>query len=188
MKKNSDLRSYITQGLLIVFSVLFALFVGKMAESNKINKQKRHLVESLRKEMKTNKETIERWLPKQKIILKSIEDTNSENIYDEGNDDFIFDAFLRKSAWETTKITGIVSELDIESLQKLSDVYIMQEVISNETIKEVTKVSFDEKYQKPENLNDAVIKLKISLEALILQEEVLLELYDRALEKLKNNV
>lgn len=185
LMKTSSWKKYIADGLLIIFSVLLALFVGNIAENRKINKQKAQLVNSLTKELSTNKMHIERWLPKQQAFLQTIKEGNLKSIDDTSYNNLTFDAFLRKSAWETTKITGIVSEFDIESLEKLSDAYTMQELIWQETIKEVTKISFDENYQKPENFDKANLKLKISLEVLVMQEKILLVMYNRAIEQLE---
>lgn len=185
LMKTSSWKKYIADGLLIIFSVLLALFVGNIAENRKINKQKFQLVNSLTKELSTNKMHIERWLPKQQAFLQTIKEGDLKSIDDTGYNNLAFDAFLRKSAWETTKITGIVSEFDIETLEKLSDAYTMQELIWQETIKEVTKVAFDENYQKPENFDKANLKLKISLEVLVMQEKILLVMYNRAIEQLE---
>ena len=49
-----NLKKYFAEGLLIIFSVLFALFINKLFDDYKTNQKKTVAIESIQKELSQN--------------------------------------------------------------------------------------------------------------------------------------
>lgn len=58
MKK---VKNYFAEGLLIVFSVLFALFINKLFDDYKTNTRKAIAIESIQKELYQNAAILDNW-------------------------------------------------------------------------------------------------------------------------------
>ncbi len=59
--KTANLKKYFAEGILIVFSVLFALFINRVAENHKTEQRKNVAIESILQELHRNKEVIANW-------------------------------------------------------------------------------------------------------------------------------
>jgi hypothetical protein len=56
-----DIKKYLAEGVLIVFSVLFALFINKLFDDYKTNESKTIAIESIRKELHRNAGILKNW-------------------------------------------------------------------------------------------------------------------------------
>lgn len=198
--KLSNWKKYILEGMLIVFSVLFALFLNKTAERIETNNQRDKAIANIRAELEKNLTTIERWIGQHEQvadrvnqIIEGKNDTlrnqllNSPmfNIGVLTNYQSIIDANLSDTAWETAKSTQIINEFDFETVQLLTSIYSLQEMIMDETIPEILSLYFDRETHDLGRLDGTLIQFKLRFEELVGQERLITDVYPDAIENLK---
>lgn len=197
----SNLKKYLIDGLLIVFSVLFALFINNLAESIKVNQQKRVAIESIQKELKRNAEIMKNWHPRHKATMERINDvlegrndSLKNKFYDYQflnlalitEDESLMDAFLTNTAWETAKTTQIISEFDFETTQYLTFVYRMQKVITEKSMMKILDYYFDREAHNLEQLEPTLIQFQLRFSELVGQEAVIQGFYEKAINHLES--
>ncbi len=191
---------WLFEGLLIVFSVLIALVIDEAVESRKLDREKRAALERITLEIENNAAILERWLPRHREVAGRLREIASdpgsprrERIFAPGFFDLsvawdgesFIDATLSSSAWEAAKAKGIVSEIEYETVQQLTDVYALQQVLTEHTIARFSHAFFDRATHRPENLDASLVQFQLLVSELVGQESTLAELYRRALEHLE---
>lgn len=191
-----NVKKYLVEGILIVFSVLFALFINKLFDDYKTNKKKTVAIESIQKELYRNSAILDNWK------VQHIEIRNRITEIIEGRDDSLktellkyeflnlgvltnnqslIDAILTNTAWESAKSTGIISEFDFETTQKLTHVYSMQEVLTDRTIAKILDYYFDTNAHNMDNIDQILIQFQLRFWELTGQEELITNLYNEAI-------
>lgn len=196
-----NIKKYLVEGLLIVFSVLFALFINKLFDDYKTTQKKTIAIESIEKELERNSEILDHWKEQHtKIrnrITQIIEGKNDSlktellkyeylNIGILTNNQSLIDNILTNTAWESAKSTGIISEFDFNTTQKLTQVYTIQEVITEKTIPKITDYYFDTNSHNMENINQTLIQFQLRFWELTGQETLMNGLYKQVISELKN--
>ncbi len=141
---NKTLKSilkYIIEILIVAFGVFLGVYYSNINTDNKTQKEKNKSIDLIISELVFNKELLEEHIEyheKIKIEIDSIIPTLSEK---ELYSDFTRSKFkhfeikdwqgfrfarLQKTAYETTKTSGVIKEFDIELIHKLSDIYNFQ--------------------------------------------------------------
>jgi hypothetical protein len=200
MKKS--VKKYLGEGLLIVFSVLFALFINKWFEDRQTESKKQTALTSITKELETNAAILKNWKERHKSIrdrITRIIDGEEDSLKAElmnydflnfglltGNQSLI-DAILTNTAWESAKSTGIISEFDFETTQKLTHVYALQEVLVEKTLANTMDYYFDSSSHDMSRLDPILIQFQLRFWELTGQEELMTTLYKDALDQLQNN-
>lgn len=194
------LKKYLTEGFLIVFSVLFALFINKAYESFQLNRSKKIAKKNILKELKNNEIIIKRWTSNHTKIrdkITSILEGRADSLKNElskndffnlallTNNQTLIDAILSKTAWETAKTTGIISEFDYETIQKLTEVYTLQDVLTENTITNIINLYFDNNNYESSELNASLLRYNMRFWELTGQEKLLLSFMENAIEKLE---
>jgi len=194
-----NLKRYIGEGLLIVFSVLFALLINKLFEDYKTNKKKSIAIESIQKELYRNSAIINNWKEKHtKIrdrITEIVEGRNDSlktellkynylNLSVLTNDENLIDAIITNTAWEAAKSTGIISEFDFVTTQKLTFVYSMQDVLTERSTIKILDYYFDPNSHNMENIDQTLIQFQLRFQELTGQEELITNLYKEAINEL----
>ncbi|MEM7185629.1 MAG: hypothetical protein AAF466_03130 [Bacteroidota bacterium] len=192
------MKKYLAEGLLIVFSVLFALFINKIFDDHKTKEKKDIAIESIRKELYRNESIVEQWKVRHvemrdrisdilegrndslKAKLQSYEYLNLGVIT---NNESLIDAILTTTAWESAKSTGIVAEFDFETTQRLTHVYSMQEVLTDRTLAKILDYYFDTSAHNMENIDQVLIQFQLRFWELTGQEELMATLYREAIEQ-----
>ena len=200
MKKKSNLKKYLAEGLLIVFSVLFALFINKAVEDYKTNQNKNIAIKSITKELYRNLATLEKWKVKHISIRNRISSMvenkdDSLNVELKRHDYFDFmvltnnqplvNSILSNTAWESSKTTGIISEFDYEMIQELTFVYNVQELLTERTIMKILDYLDETDTHNMENLNSTLVQFQLRFWGLTGQEETMIFLYKKAINKLE---
>ena len=199
MEKRS-IRNYFIEASLIIFSVLFALFINKLAENAKTNTRKKVAIESIKKELYRNSDIIDHWIKKHvdmrdklNAILEGRNDSlkNAFHDYPYLNIDLltngtgIMDAFLTNTAWETAQSTQILSEFDFQLIQQLTYTYSMQETITEHTMLNIINFYYSTESHQMENLDTTLMQLLLRFWELTAQEELLKQFYQEALKQLE---
>jgi hypothetical protein len=97
------------------------------------------------------------------------------------NNKSLIDAILTSTAWESAKSTGIISEFDFETTQKLTHVYSMQELITEVTIAKIIDYYFEASTHKMENIDRVLVQFQLRFWELTGQEELMIDLYKQAI-------
>ncbi|MRX64089.1 hypothetical protein [Maribacter luteus] len=196
----NNLKKYLAEGLLIVFSVLFALFINKLVDDHKTNKKKTIAIESIKKELYRNSAIINKWKERHiKIrnrITELVEGRNDSlktellkheflNLGVLTNNESLIDAILTNTAWESAKSTGIISEFDFDTTQKLTHVYSMQEVLTERTVIKILDYYFDPNAHNMENIDETLTQFQLRFWELTGQEELMTNLYNEAINQIK---
>ncbi len=194
--KTAPIKKYLAESLLIVFSVLFALFINNMAEDRQTNKRRNIALESIKKELQRNSGVIQHWKSNHAEMLTRIEavvDGDRDSLLRElSQSDFLdlslitggqslVDAFITNTAWETAKTTGILEEFDFETTQKLTLVYAMQDILMNQTLKNILDFYFDLDTHQLANRKAVLIQFQLRFQEIVGQENLLEQLYQDAL-------
>ncbi len=196
----SSLKKYIGEGFLIVFSVLFALFINKTFEGYKINEKKAIAKESITRELYRNRAILKNWKEKHVEIRDIISSTirgeadsikvelqkyNYLNLGVLTDDESLIDAILTRTAWESAQTTGIITEFDYETIQKLTYVYSMQKVLSERTLMNILDYYFDTASHDLENLDQTLRQFQLRFHELTGQEALMMNLYHDAIKQME---
>ena len=192
----SNFKKYLIEGALIVFSVLFALFINKLFDDYQTRKKKNVALESIERELHRNAAILSDW-KKQHIEIRNrisdiLEGRNDSlktellkysflNLGVLTDNKSLIDAILINTAWESSKTTGIISEFDFETTQKLTRVYTMQNVLTDRTIAKILDYYFDTDSHNIKNLDQILIQFQLRFWELTGQEELMVNLYKEAL-------
>lgn len=197
----TNFKKFVGEGLLIVFSVLFALFINKSFEDYRTKQKKKIAKESIIKELYNNQSILGNWKSNHTEIKNRIsgiiageadslkmelEKYNYLNLGVLTNNEVLIDAILTKTAWESAKATGIITEFDFETIQKLTLVYDLQEIIMDRTTAEILEYLFDSESNNIENIDRTLVQLHLRFQELTGQEETMSVFYEEALFELEN--
>ncbi len=196
----SNIKKYLGEGLLIVFSVLFALFINKAFEDYKTNQKKIIAKESITKELYRNQAILNKWQEKHLAItnrISSLIENQADSLrvelekYDYlnlmvlTNNESLIDAVLFSTAWESAITTGIISEFDYETIQKLTRVYGVQENLTERTIMNIMDYYYDTESQNMDNLDKTLVQFQLRFWELTGQEQSMIFLYKEAINELE---
>ena len=197
---SKDWKNYLLEGALIVFSVLLALFLNQMAENIKTKHAKETAVDGIQKELERNLSIVQEWNKRHSEILDLVSalrsgkrDSLKQRLQNGQlfkiqlitNNKSIIDANLSNTAWETAKSTQIIAEFRYETVEKLTDVYALQDILINTTLKKITDTYFDRRTHNLDNLEATLTQFQLGFAEMIGQENLITELYREAIEELK---
>ncbi|WP_421889895.1 hypothetical protein [Marinoscillum sp.] len=193
------MKKYFADGLLIVFSVLFALLINKLYTDYQTNQKKEFALKSIKQELEQNLTIVQTWKERHSAIRNRLSDLNEGKtdtlkqqlqqypffnfgVLTDGQS--LINEIMINTAWETSKTTGIISEFDFKTTEKLTYVYLMQEVITDRTISNILDLYFDMETHKMENLGPVLIQFELYFGELVGQEYLLEHLYEDAISQL----
>jgi len=198
--KNTNLKKYIVDGLLIVFSVLFALTINKLAENYQTEKRKKIAINNIKSELKNNSKVVKEWNVKhleikQRLgdILKGKNDSlksqllagNSLHFEVLTNKKGFINSLMTNTAWETAKTTGIISEFDFETTQRLTYTYALQNIITEKSSIKIINLLYDSMGKEIDKKNTILIQLYTQISDLVSQEQELENLINNTIKDLK---
>ena len=192
-------KKYIAEVLLIVFSVLFALFISKVSEDAKTEKTKANALAQIQSELSDNQRILGDWMKAHKSIVENLKvlieqdkDSIARIVEQNGyvpmtiilDKQSLIEEPLSKSAWDSAQSIGILSEFDFETLQSISQCYELQDYIMKTSIDRIVEQYFE----KSTNINatkNFLIGLKLRFENLQGQEFTLKRIYRETLKRLE---
>lgn len=193
---------HIREGILIIFSVLFALFINKTAENHKTNQKKEIAIESIQKELYRNYWTIKSWNTDHLTIINRLDSlTNGlkpELQYELEHAEFfdlrpllnnsgLINSMLISSAWETSKETGIFSEFDYEILQSITRTYDFQKALTDNTVPKIMDTYFSKSSHRMEEIDLTIKVFYLQMYQLYGHEQVLISLYEESIKMIHEN-
>ena len=195
----SNIKKYLGEGLLIIFSVLFALFINKTFEDYKTRQERDIAKASIIKELQDNQAILKNWKEKHIEIRNRITEMiagKNDSLKSElkkysylnlglfTNNESLIDAILMSTAWESARTTGIISEFDYKTIQKLTQVYTMQEILADKTLMKILDYYFNTESHDIQNIDKILVQFQLRFWELTGQEELLTLLYAEALGEL----
>ncbi len=156
-------------------------------------------MESIIKELNRNLLIVQDWKSRHNAIKDLIVDVNkgendtikplllNNNYFDLGiitNQKSLIDNTLTKTAWESAKSTGIISEFEFETIEILTQVYSLQDLITDKTIVELLDFYFETDTHNMNNLEQTLIQFQLRFWELTGQEDLMIYLYLDSLKKL----
>lgn len=190
---------YVLEALLIVFSVLFALYIENYVENLKTLERKQQALERIRLELARNSKVLADWMPKHEAtyqLLYRSSLTNNDSLkkvllmYNYFNisvltkQESIVNTILTTTAWETAQSTQIVSEFDLELMEYLTQVYALQRMIMEKTLQDIIGVYLDRNSHDLGKVDATLKQFEIRYQDLIGQEKILASAYNDVLTKL----
>lgn len=139
--KLEGFKRLLVESALIVFSVLFALFINRYAENQKVEQQKQVALERIVEEMKSNRRIIDSAVQIHQVALKnllraSVDEQDTLRIYlvDRGyfdpdafglllNNASFFPEIPKSTSWDATATTGIIAEFEYREVTAFTEVY-----------------------------------------------------------------
>jgi hypothetical protein len=198
--RNRHWKEYLIESLLIVFSVLLALFLTESINKSHDRKYTVDLLKNIVIELKNNKTAI---LQIQEYNLKVLNKINSaladKKIQDSivSNSEFHLNViaphgvllhYLDDEAWTIAKNNNIMSKINIESISILNKVYENLERIGK-VEDEVAQVIFERNSRDPRQIQSTLIIIRdIYLGWAVDRVPGLLARIDTAIIKIENNI
>lgn len=166
-----DWKDYLGESLLIVFSVLFALFLTEYFSKLHDRENTRSVLRNISLELKSNKKAIQAMQDYNLHVLNKIDSALSDKkLMDEivVNDQFHLDKIapmgvqfgdLDSEAWTIAINNNIMSKIDAETITMLSKVYEDQgKILKVEN--DVAKVLFDRESRDPRRIHETLVVIK----------------------------
>jgi len=193
--KDNLLKLLIDSGL-IIFSVLFALFINEYRNSIHDDKLKYIALLNVKNELQSNLEVVNDWLPYHKEVLKNFQsaienDSINQSVKTKEGIDFrkimprgVVQSLINNTSWETLKNSSVVSNLEYESLLKLSKIYEIQNKGVQKTLDVIIEILSSREALRIESSDETLILLRNAFAELVSQEETLIQYYEVTLEEL----
>ncbi len=195
------MKKYLAESALIVFSVLFALLINKLFDDYQQTQRAQEALQSIKQEIIRNQAVINTWTESHKKMLEKIIEYNRSNditlkqsITESGYFDFskissegsLVDATLIDASWRTAINVGVLKEVDYKTLEAITQVYELQEVINDRTIQSIVNFYFQPSTHSDEHIEDTLMQLQLRFLELTGQEVVLGGLYANAIDLLED--
>jgi len=195
-----NLKKYFAESLLIIFSVLFALFINKLFDDHKTEQRRQIALESIQKELNRNNAILTEWKTHHTVIrdrIVALVDQKNDSLknillassyldlgllYDQQS---LINDILSDTAWESAKTTGIIEAFNFEQIELLTKAYAMQETLTKKTLMSILDLYFSADAHNMKNLDATLIQLQLRFSELAGQEELMKYLYREALNNLE---
>jgi len=192
MKK--EIKEYIVQVILILFSVVLGLYLNKKIEDRNERKEAEKLFSLIKQDLADNRLLLLDWQPYHKEI--------SENLRDSIGSATFIDAFVDNrhsiarlmtrgtfmertpsyDAWEMAKSNPILMNIGYDKMFLLSKIY-NQQLDTFDPVKEIYKLYNSTGFNTSEHAKENLQILQTHLQELEGRESLLIQYYDQAFEE-----
>jgi hypothetical protein len=191
-------KGYVEESILIIFSVVLALFLTELFQNLHENQKTREVMHQLREELVTNQKAEEIQLRYHLQVLKNIDaaladPAMAQQFIDKGAlnlkiiaPEGVLSRDLNDVAWEVAKENNAFAKLDLSTYRLLTNIYDNQQrIMKSES--EISKVLESWQSRQPENLKLTLILLKDNyLGWAVDRAPELLKNYQKAIDRLSN--
>ncbi len=200
MKWKEKLPSLALDALMIIFSVLFALFINDRYQKASVNKQKQEAQKQIKIELNRNAEIINDWIEnhgkiqerltqivqgKNDSLKQLIRQSNKFSLgYLTDNQNLVQEVPVN-TAWESAKSMNLISEFKYSIVEQLTEVYTLQEVVTERSIIKILDAYFDKSTHNMKEFDSNLLLFQMLFSELVGQEYSLKDAYKRSLKKLK---
>lgn len=181
------------EAMLIVFSVLLALFLDSAIQDRREARMVEELLGHIAGEMKSNLTIVDEWLPYHRSVVDEIDRYLAsaelrESLLSADGIDYgrlmergLIQDFYTISSWQLAQQSELTSGIDFRVASKISRAYSSQENV-NLTIQRFADFFFDRQAHDPDQLINSLRILRNLLQELSGQQSVLQHHYRAALE------
>lgn len=189
------ISEYFIQATLIIFSVVLALILNESIHNIKTKREVGSIVRNIKEEIITNKEIVEELIPYHKSVLENIKkaisaSSDSDALKDSNRFQFysvapngIYQKLVSQTAWEVAKMSGLMSEVDNNTLRILSRTYEQQKITFSPA-DQILEILASREYLDSTKEKDNLTLLYWQFNELRGREESLKEYYIETLEEL----
>lgn len=191
----NNLGRYGLEAVMIVFSVLLALFFDQILEERREARMIDELLGYVADEMQRNLAIADEWLPyHQGAVAKTDRYLASEELqqsllttdgidYGRMMERGLIQDFYSSASWQLAQQTELTSQLDFEITQMMSEAYSSQQNV-NRTLDRFSDFFFDRATHDPAELAVSLRIYRMLLSELAGQESVLQDKYRLALDRI----
>ena len=188
-----NLARYTLEAILIVFSVLLALFLDSSIQDRREARKVNEIVNHIASEMESNLSIVDEWLPYHRSVMREIDRYLASeelqkslllpNSIDYGRlmDRGLMQDFYSTSSWQIAQQSEVTSGIDFDLASKISRAYVSQQNV-NLTIQRFSDFFFDRQAHDPDQLVNSLRILRNLLQELSGQQNVLQHHYRAALQ------
>lgn len=197
MKEKLSWKKILLEALMIVLSVLLALFINEWKSNKNEQKETNIMMDNLLAEIKNNKDLLERLVPYHKAVFEKVQQT--------AMNDSLATTFLKNGyfewssvaprgvkqgdfqsiAWSIAKEEKIANRISFDESQLLFSVYEQQFRVLK-TIDRIINILGSREIHREALIEESIIVLALEWNEMIAQEEELGYRYEAALDKLKS--
>jgi hypothetical protein len=193
-------REYLGESLLIIFSVVLALFLTERFTKLHEEQQTRQILRELRAELIDNERSEQLQYAYHLQVLKNInaalhDSALAKSFIKNGEIDSALRPIapqgvlirdLNDVAWQIAKQNNVFSKIDLNTYSVLTDIYDNQQRITNSEL-QIGELLLSWESRKPENLRTTLILMRDNYRAWAVDRAPhLLSLYKQAIDKLKD--
>lgn len=166
-----DWKEYLGESLLIVFSVLLALFLTEFINNIKEKHATKELLLNVKNELQRNKDIEQGQYKYETLILKNIDSALRTPAFQQkiiSNGEFHLDLIapngvlhgdLNTIAWNVAQSQDVTAKVKFEVIAKITDIYNDQSRILK-LEDEIGRVLLDRESRKPENIRQTLILIR----------------------------
>lgn len=187
-----NLTRYALEAILIVFSVLLALFLDSVLEDRREARIIDELTSHIADEMKSNLAIVDEWLPYHRTVIGEIDrylasDELLQSLLISDGIDYgrlmekgLIQDFYSNSSWQLAQQSEITSRIEFDVSYAISQAYLSQQNV-NRTVRRFSDFFFARQTHDPEQLVTSLRILRNLLQELAGQQDVLQYNYREAL-------
>ena len=188
-----NLARYALEAILIVFSVLLALFLDNVFEERREARIIDEIVGHIDDEMKSNLAIVDEWLPYHRAVIGEIDrylasDELQRSLLTVDGIDYgrlmekgLIQDFYSDSSWQLAQQSEITSRIEFGVTSAISRAYLSQQNV-NLTLKRFSDFVFERQTHDPDQLLTSLRILRNLLQELSGQQSVLQHNYREALQ------
>ncbi len=183
------------ESLLIIFSVLLALFLNEYREELEQNQKKERALQMITVELKSNLEALNEWLPYHKEVLKNLEAPLDEHHDFSFNEQYalmvslmpkgVIQKLLDNSSLDAIKQSDVYSTINIDIIFSLSKLYKTQSLGVESTLKNILMILSSRESIREGNLTETIFLLRNAFNELVAQEVYLIEAYKKLIKDIE---
>ena len=188
-----NLARYTLEAILIIFSVLLALFLDSVLEDRKEARIVEELVSHIADEMRSNLAVVDEWLPYHRNVINEIDrylaagELRQDLLTTDGIDygrlmpKGLIQDFYSHSSWQLAQQSEMTSRIEFDVTYAISQAYLSQQNV-NRTLQRFSDFVFDRSTHDPDQLVTSLRILRNLLQELSGQQSVLQHNYEEALQ------
>lgn len=186
-------KDYFFQAILIVFSVLLALFLNEYWSGVKSDRELKGVIQNVLKEVVANNEALQGTLSYHEGVISRIDSVLSDQIYIDGITGEgglqlrliakrgILQNLLGNAAWRAALLNGNLSRVETEKLQVMAKTYDQQELTFLPAY-EIVDIINSREYLMPDKGKENLLLVRRQLNELYGRERRLAIFYDEFLQ------
>ena len=187
-----NIARHALEAVLIVFSVLLALFLDNVFEERREQQTLRELIGHVTDEMQANLAIADEWLPYHRSVINKVDrylesDALRQSLLEDDSIDYaplmtrgLIQDFYSSAAWQLVQQSEVSAKMDFEVSSAISRAYLSQDNV-NQTLQRFSDFGFDRATYDPDQLLVSLRLLRNLMQEIAGQENVLRANYQAAL-------